>query len=477
MHMLIHQQYLHMLLNRILSLSGKGTKHVSSLHRPEPGAPFKGFTPMMSDRLASALAARNIHYGWVVAGVTFLTMLATAGVMGSAGVLMQPLEQEFGWTTEQISTALAVRLVLYGLFAPFAAAFMNHWGVRKVAFFALAMILAGIAASYFMTQLWHLIALWGVVIGIGTGMTALVLGATVATRWFGARRGLVVGFMTAANATGSLVFLPLLASLSEIYGWRSALTVLVVVLLAAVLMILAFMRDRPADLGLPRFGEDQITPAPVRMTSIARLLMQPLVTLAAASRIPTFWVLFGTFFVCGFSTNGLIQMHWVSICGDFGIAAVAAAGILAVIGVFDLVGTIGSGWLSDRFDNRRLLFVFYSLRGLSLMYLPFSSFSIYELSLFAIFYGLDWVATVPPTVKLTAERFGPENAPLVFGWVFMGHQIGAASAAYFAGAVRTGFDTYMPALFFAGVLCLLAAIAILSLGRPIAAEPEDRVLA
>ncbi|MGV8988744.1 MAG: MFS transporter [Cypionkella sp.] len=428
---------------------------------------------MMSDRVSAALAAKNVHYGWVVAGVTFLTMLATAGVMGSAGVLMQPLEQEFGWTTEQVSTALAVRLVLYGLFAPFAAAFMNYWGVRKVATFALVLILAGIVASYFMSQLWQLVALWGVVIGMGTGMTALVLGATIATRWFGARRGLVVGMMTAANATGSLVFLPLLASLSETFGWRSALTVLVAVLLVAVLMILIFMRDRPADVGLPRFGEDKILPAPARAANIGRLLIQPLLTLATASKSSTFWVLFGTFFVCGFSTNGLIQMHWVSICGDFGIAAVAAAGILAVIGVFDLIGTIGSGWLSDRFDNRRLLFVFYSLRGLSLMYLPFSSFSIYELSVFAIFYGLDWVATVPPTVKLTAERFGPEQAPLVFGWVFMGHQVGAASAAYFAGAVRTGFDTYMPALFFAGALCLLAALAILSISRPMPADPKD----
>lgn len=419
---------------------------------------------MLSDRLAQTLAARNVHYGWLVAAVTFLTMLATAGVMGSAGVLMGPLEQEFGWTTEQISSAIAIRLVFYGVFAPFAAAFMNYWGVRKVTLSALLMILAGIAASYFMTELWHLVALWGVIIGMGTGMTALVLGATVATRWFGARRGLVVGLMTAANATGSLVFLPLLAGVADSVGWRTALTLLICVLLATLLLILMVMRDRPTDVGLPRFGEDEIAPAPPRAATIGKLLLQPIQTLRAAATEPVFWILFGTFFICGFSTNGLIQMHWISICGDFGIAAVTAASILALIGVFDLVGTIGSGWLSDRFDNRHLLFVFYALRGLSLMYLPFSSFSIYELSIFAIFYGLDWVATVPPTVKLAAEKFGAERAPMVFGWVFMGHQMGAATAAYLAGAVRTGLDTYMPALFTAGVLCLVAALAVLAIG-------------
>lgn len=424
---------------------------------------------MLSNRLAHTLVARNVHYGWLVAAVTFLTMLATAGVMGSAGVLMTPLKKEFGWTTEQISSAVAIRLVFYGVFAPFAAAFMNHWGLRKVTLCALALILVGVAASLVMTELWQLILLWGVVIGSGTGMTALVLGATVATRWFGARRGLVIGVMTAANATGSLIFLPLLASLSAQIGWRSALLLLVGVLLATLLLVLMVMRDRPADMGLARYGEASIAPPPPRASSLGKLLLQPLQTLRVAATEPTFWILFCTFFICGFSTNGLIQMHWVSICGDFGIAAVTAASILALIGAFDLVGTIGSGWLSDRFDNRHLLCVFYGLRGLSLMCLPFSNFSIDQLSVFAIFYGLDWVATVPPTVKLTAETFGADHAPMVFGWIFMGHQIGAAAAAFFAGAVRTGLDTYMPALFAAGVLCIVAALSVLS----IAHKPND----
>lgn len=385
-----------------------------------------------------------------MAAVTFLTMLATAGVMGSAGVLMRPLQEEFGWTTEEISAAFALRLVLYGVFAPFAAAFMNHWGVRRVTLFALGMILAGVAAPFLMTELWQMVALWGVVMGVGTGMTALVLGATVATRWFGARRGLVVGLMTAANVTGSLVFLPLLARLAEAYGWRGALELLVVVMIGALALLLALMRDRPADLGLPRFGEIEITPAPARVAGLGALLMQPWVVLQEAARTGAIWILSGTFFVCGFSTNGLIQMHWVSICGDMGIAPVAAASLLALIGVFDLVGTIGSGWLSDRFDTRALLLAFYGLRGLSLIFLPFSDFSVVQLSVFAVFYGLDWVSTVPPAVKLSAATFGPERAPMVFGWVFMGHQIGAAAAAFAAGVVRTDLGSYMPALIAAG---------------------------
>ncbi|MCY1228902.1 oxalate/formate antiporter family transporter [compost metagenome] len=309
-------------------------------------------------------------------------------------------------------------------------------------------------------------------LGVGTGMTALVLGATVATRWFDKRRGLVVGLMTASNATGQLVFLPLLASLTETIGWRSALTLIIVILMAALTLVLLLMQDRPGDLGLAPFGSKQMVPAAPKAKSFGALLMAPIRALSDAAKTNTFWVLFATFFVCGFSTNGLIQTHWVSICGDVGIAAVAAASLLALIGVFDLIGTVGSGWLSDRYDNRWLLFWFYGLRGLSLMFLPFSGFNIYTLSIFAIFYGLDWVATVPPTVKLSAERFGPERAGLVFGWVFTGHQLGAASATFLAGASRTSLETYAPALIAAGMLCIVAALLVLTIGRR---QPEALV--
>ena len=421
---------------------------------------------MMSTGVARWMAGRNLHYGWVVAATTFLTMLATAGAMGSAGVMIQPLHVEFGWDIADISFAMAVRLVLFGLLGPFAAAFMNHFGIRQVVSTALALIIGGIVASFFMTEVWQLLLLWGVVIGVGTGLAALVLGATVATRWFSKRRGLVVGLMTASSATGQLVFLPLLAALTEAYGWRTALTLAVAVIAAAMLLVLLLMRDHPADLGLPAYGETAVIRPPKQDHNLRATLLAPLVTLKSVSGNAIFWVLFGTFFVCGLSTNGLIQTHWISICGDFGMAAVTAAGTLAVIGVFDFIGTVFAGWLSDRYDNRFLLFWFYGLRGLSLLYLSVSGFSVVELSVFAIFYGLDWVATVPPTVKLAAENFGREKAGLVFGWVFAGHQLGAATAAFGAGYLKSDFDTYMPALQIAGLMCILAALSVLLLKRP-----------
>ncbi|WP_019644257.1 MFS transporter [Novispirillum itersonii] len=413
--------------------------------------------------IAGLLARRGLHYGWVVVAVTFLTMLVTAGAVGAPGVLLGPLEKEFGWQTADISAGLALRLVLFGVMGPFAAAFMNHFGLRRVTVVALSLIAAGVAGSFVMTKIWHLVLLWGVVVGLGTGLTAMVLGATVASRWFAQRRGLVMGLLTASTATGQLVFLPLLADLTERLGWRSALGLILAVLLVAAVAVLLFLRDRPADVGLPAYGATEVTPAPPAV-SFGTMLLSPLLALRDASRTGMFWLLFGTFFVCGASTNGLVQTHFVSLCGDFGIVPVAAAGMLALIGLFDFVGTIGSGWLSDRYDSRLLLVWYYGLRGLSLLYLPFSDFSLTALSVFAVFYGLDWVATVPPTVKLTAERFG-DRANLVFGWVFAGHQAGAAFAAWGAGFSRTAYQTYLPAFFFAGVLCVLAAAVLIAARR------------
>ncbi|MGE0282100.1 MAG: MFS transporter [Rhizobiaceae bacterium] len=423
--------------------------------------------PALITGVAAYAARHNIFYGWVVAGVTFLTMLVTAGAVGAPGVLIVPLQQEFGWTAEQISGALAVRLLLFGLMGPFAAAFLNYFGIRKVVTVALALIFAGMATSLAMTEVWQLFLLWGVVVGFGTGLTAMVLGATVATRWFTERRGLVVGLMSASVATGQLVFLPLLAQLTDLYGWRYALIYILGMIVVAAVLVIALMRDRPSDVGLLPYGEKAAAtpPPPAVAPKLSDLVLSPLAALRDASKTQTFWVLFGTFFVCGASTNGLVQTHFIALCGDYGLAAVSAAGMLAIIGIFDFFGTLGSGWLSDRYDNRMLLFAYYGLRGLSLLALPFMDFSIWGLTLFAVFYGLDWVATVPPTVKLTADRFGRERANLVFGWVFAGHQLGAATAAYGGGFARTEFQTYMPAFIIAGALCLVAAAMALTLGK------------
>ncbi len=429
---------------------------------------------MLSSAVAAALARRKIHYGWAIVGATLFVTVITAAAMSTPGVLIVPLEQEFGWTDAQISSALALRLMLFGLFGPFAAAFMNRYGIRAVVICAVILICAGFLASLVMTQVWQLVLLWGVVVGIGTGLTAMVLAVTVATRWFNARRGLVTGIFAASNATGQLVFLPLIASLATNYGWRMSLVFVCCMLAIAGVVGSLLLRDRPSDLGLPLYGETAVAPAPAAGAGLVSLLMSPLIVLKEAARTPVFWVLFGTFFVCGSSTNGLIQTHFITLCHDYGLAAVTAASVLAMMGIFDFAGTIGSGWLSDRFDSRWLLFWYYGLRGVSLLYLPFTDFTFYGLSLFAMFYGLDWIATVPPTVKLTADKFGREKAGMVFGWIFAGHQIGAASAAFGAGVVRTVYSTYLPAFFIAGALCIIAALAVLTVRKssgPVVATP------
>jgi MFS family permease len=420
---------------------------------------------MISGWLSTALARRNIHYGWAMIAATFLTALVSAAAVGAPGVFIVPLQKEFGWSTAEISSAMSIRFVLFGLMAPFAAALMNRYGLRNVTLSALLVVVTSLLLSLAMTQVWQLMLLWGVAVGIGTGMTALVLGATVAARWFNARRGLVVGILTASAATGQLIFLPILASITEHSDWRWALALMCAMLTVAALGVLLVMRDRPSDLELRPYGDTSTQPIVAPPPNNAPIMAAALGALRDAAQTRVFWILFATFFICGASTNGLVQVHLIPMCLDFGIPQIQAAGLLAAMGVFDFVGTIASGWLSDRYDNRYLLFWYYGLRGLSLLALPFTDFSFYGLSLFALFYGLDWIATVPPTVRLTASRFGPERAGLVFGWIFAGHQLGAATAAFGAGLSRTVLLSYLPAFFAAGALCIVAAVIVLAIAR------------
>lgn len=420
---------------------------------------------MISGWLSTALARRNIHYGWAMIAVTFVTALVSAAAVGAPGVFIVPLQKEFGWSTAEISSAMSIRFVLFGLMAPFAAALMNRYGLRNVTLIALLVVAASLILSLGMTQVWQLMALWGVAVGIGTGMTALVLGATVAARWFSARRGLVVGILTASAATGQLIFLPILASITEHSNWRWSLALMCVMLAIAALGVLLVMRDRPSDIGIRPYGDTSTEPLAVPPPNTSPIMAAALGALRDAAQTKVFWILFATFFICGASTNGLVQVHLIPMCLDFGIPQIQAAGLLAAMGVFDFVGTIASGWLSDRYDNRYLLFWYYGLRGLSLLALPFTDFSFYGLSLFALFYGLDWIATVPPTVRLTASKFGPERAGLVFGWIFAGHQLGAATAAFGAGLSRTVLLSYLPAFFAAGALCIIAALIVLAISK------------
>ena len=420
---------------------------------------------MFALRFSHWLQRRGWHYSWVIVAVTFLTALTSSAALGLPGALLQPLSREFGWDVEQISSALAIRFVLFGLMGPFAAILMERFGLRAVVVTALSLVAGGMALATVMTQFWHLILFWGIMLGIGSGMTALVLSAVVSNRWFDSHRGLVVGVLTASSATGQLIFLPVGAWLIEHFGWRLAVLPVFVACAIVALLVWAFMRNRPNEVGLAPYGAAPGTPVAPLAPPMHVTFATPFQVLASVAGHRVFWILFGTFFICGLSTNGLIQTHFISLCGDAGMGAVPAASVLAMMGAFDLVGTIGSGWLSDRYDNRKLLLIYYGLRGLSLFWLPYSEFTFYGLSLFAMFYGLDWIATVPPTVRLVATTFGKERAGMVFGWVFAGHQLGAAVAAWGAGRVRTLLLTYNPALFAAGAACLVAAALVMLIRR------------
>ncbi len=405
----------------------------------------------------------RLHYGWIVAGVTFLTLLASAGIRSTPGILIIPLEKEFGWTRATVSFAVSINILLYGLFGPFAAALMDRVGVRRVMMASLGLVAAGVGLTTVMRASWQLVLLWGVVVGLGTGTMALVLGAYIANRWFAERRGIVMGLLTASTATGQLLFLPFLASLVVTSGWRSAVLVVAGVALLMVPLVYIFMRNDPSDVGLRPVGATADV-APV--SSGANPAAAALAALREGFRSRDFWLLAGSFYICGASTNGLIGTHLIPASMEHGIPEVTAAGLLAAMGVFDLIGTTVSGWLSDRWDNRYLLCWYYGLRGLSLLFLPYAlGTQFLGLAAFAVFYGLDWVATVPPTVRLTADIFGRQRVGVMFGWISASHQLGAATAAFGAGAVRSWLGSYQVAFMTSGLLCLIASGLVIRIGQ------------
>lgn len=398
-----------------------------------------------------------------VVGVIFLALLAAAGLRAAPAVLMQPMEQAFGWSREITSLSAAVGIFLYGLVGPFSAALMESVGIRRTLMGALALMGMAILASTQMTQPWHLILTWGVLSGLGSGCVATVLAATVVTRWFATRRGVVMGLLTASTATGSLIFLPAMAALASHGGWQPVAMAIAVAMGLLIPLVYFFVPERPSTVGCTRYGaapDEQIPPR-----AGTGVLSMAFGALGRAARTRTFWALAATFFVCGFTTNGLVGTHLIAFCGDHGIPEIRAASLLAIMGLFDLIGTTASGWLTDRYDPRKLLFIYYGIRGLSLVYLPHSGFTDHELMIFAVFYGLDWIATVPPTLRLANEAFGDRDAPIAFGWIVAGHQLGAACAAYLAGWLRSVQGNYTLAFELAGAIGVAAALVALSIAR------------
>ncbi|MFD3485839.1 MFS transporter [Streptomyces sp. NPDC058665] len=415
----------------------------------------------------------RIHRAWFVAGVTFVTIIGAAAFASLPGLLIDPLHSEFGWSRGEIGFAVSVNLALYGLTAPFAAALMDRFGIRRVVAVALTVIATGSALTVVMTAAWQMVLYWGVLVGLGTGSMALAFAATVTDRWFVARRGLVTGILTAAGASGQLVFLPLLSWLVQNHGWRPASITVAMSALVVVPFVWLLLRDHPADVGLPPYGSEEFTPKPPPVTGAAR---RAVTVLFKAARTGPFWLLAGTFAICGASTNGLIKTHFIPAAHDHGMPVTAAASLLAVIGVFDIIGTIASGWFTDRFDARRLLAVYYALRGVSLLFLPMLLAPDVRppMLFFIVFYGLDWVATVPPTIALCREYYGADSA-IVFGWVLASHQIGAGVVAFAGGIARDVTGSYNTVWYASGALCAAAALMALLIRSRTRGETRDVV--
>jgi MFS family permease len=402
------------------------------------------------------------HYALAVVAIIFVALLAAAGLRSTPGVLMVPWGQAFGWSRQTISLAAATGIFLFGLTGPFAAAAMQRFGIRATMMTALAMMAASSAASLFMTAPWQLVLTWGVVSGIGSGCIANVLSATIVNRWFVTNRGLVMGLFAASTSTGTLIFIPALSAIAQSHGWQPVVLSVAIAMAVLIPLVWLLLPETPSEIGLQPFGADKDHPVEIRER--ANPLKTAFGALGEGARNRDFWLLSATFFVCGFTTNGLVGTHMIALCQDHGMAAVAAGSLLAIMGLFDLVGTTASGWLTDRMDPRKLLFAYYGLRGLSLIYLPFADFSFYGLSLFAVFYGLDWIATVPPTLAIANKAFGIKKAPILFGWISASHQIGAAAAAFFAGASRTATGSYFQSFIIAGFVAIGAALLALMIG-------------
>ena len=416
---------------------------------------------MFASPLNRLLRRWNIHYAWVMVVLTFLYALCSSAAIAIPAILMVPMGHEFGWSIGDMSGPMGLRLFLFGGIAPLAGALAWRFGLVRMLVISAVMIVAGLVLAVVMTEKWQLWFGIGILLGVAPGMTAMVTNATVATRWFSERRGLVLGILAAALATGQLIFLPIAAWVSEHYGWRVALVPAMVAVAVMALAFWLFGREHPSELGLPAFGDETIGAPPPRPAGNPILLS--LAALREASGSAVFWVLFGSFAICGMTSFGLMGPHFVPLCIDVGVGAVVAASLLALMGICDFIGTIASGWLSDRYDNRMLLAWYYGLRGLSLMWLPFSGFDMVGLSVFSVFFGLDYIASVPVTMKLAIRAWGPIRAPVVFGWIFAGHQFGAALMAVAAGYSRDALDSYLPAFFTAGVLGVIAAASMLFL--------------
>jgi MFS family permease len=409
------------------------------------------------------LCSGRIHYAWIALGVAFTVTLGAVGVRAAPGVIIVPLQQAFGWSVGTISAAISLNILLLGLTGPFITGLMDTLGLKRTVLLCLAVLLAGAGLSTFMTAPWQLFLTWGLLVGVGSSAGAVGMAAAVANRWFVSHRGLAMGLLSSANAAGQLIFLPLLGRLAQDHGWQSV-SITVSLAIAIVIPLTALLLpESPGAIGLGPLGGGIEPPAPPRSANPFALAIDGLV---CGVRSLDFWLLAASFGICGFSTNGLISTHLIPFCVDHGYTQFAGAGILASLGIFSLLGSTVSGWLTDRYNPRILLFWMFALRGLSLMLLPYTSFDTVSLTVFAVFYGLDWIAVLPPIFALINEAFGRKDAPVLLSWIFATHQVGGAMAAMGAGMVRGWTGSYLLAFMASGFACLMASILVLRIARP-----------
>lgn len=406
---------------------------------------------------------RRIHHGWIILILVFFSIIVAGIIRSSSGIFVIPFEQEFGWSRGEISLAFGLGLFMYGIAGPFMGSFIQILGIKRMMIASMGSLIIGLILSLFMTQTWQLLLLWGIIIGLGSSLFLTVLSPYIANTWFVKRRGLAVGILTASTATGQLILLPVLASVIETYNWKVAIMIITALGFIMLIFIFIFMKNSPKDIGISPYGGDKnasIMEGEEKRKNPFRLAIEPLLQ---AIKVKEFWMLAGSFFICGLSTSGLIGTHFVSYCVGFGFAAVTAASLLSLMGIFDLIGTTLSGFLSDRIDNRWLLFWYYLLRGISLMLLPVALYngSFLMLAIFAVFYGLDWIATVPPTINISRQLFGVKNSVIIYGWIFAFHQLGAFAASYGAGKLFQNYSTYTGAFVGAGVMCILATLFVI----------------
>lgn len=405
---------------------------------------------------------KRIHYSWFILIIAFFSIIVAGITMSSSGVFINSFEKEFNWDRSLIALAFAVSLFLYGFSGPFMAALLEVAGLRKMMLGAMATLITGLILTLFMSQSWQLIIIWGGIIGLGASLFLTVLSPYVANHWFVKRRGLAVGILTASTATGQLILLPVLAIIIEQFSWRHAIGLILLLSTLMFIIILLFIKNKPQDIGMLPYGQEEELELPEEHHKKNPITIA-FSGLFEAIKIKEFWLLAGSFFICGLSTSGLVGTHFVSYCISFGVPLVTAASFLSFMGIFNLVGTTLSGWLSDRFDNRWLLFWYYLLRGMSLLLLPYAlaQGSLPLLAIFTIFYGLDWIATVPPTISIARQTFGTNKSGVIYGWIFASHQAGAALAAYGGGLIYKFFNSYTWAFFLAGVFCALASLFVI----------------